>query len=184
MCTCGWSARQPRGDQRAARRGLWRQPSPTRSSTSECRPLMQRPDGRGGAGQAGRARDPRRAQARAHPDGGRHLVAGGACARASQARPGCSTCSTPSSPATTSTNPKPHPEPYLMAARRLGVAPADCLAIEDSHSGVRAAHAAGMQTVMVPDLVQPIGRNRGALRRGDGEPPRRPGSRLRRLQNV
>ncbi len=52
-------------------------------------------------------------------------------------------------------NPKPHPEPYLTAARHLGVKPADCLAIEDSHSGVRAAHGAGMQTVMVPDLVPP-----------------------------
>ena len=52
-------------------------------------------------------------------------------------------------------NPKPHPEPYLLASRHLGIAPADCLAVEDSHSGVRAAHAAGMQTIMVPDLVQP-----------------------------
>jgi HAD superfamily hydrolase (TIGR01509 family) len=52
-------------------------------------------------------------------------------------------------------NPKPHPEPYLTAARRLGVDPLRCLALEDSHSGVRAAHAAGMQTVMVPDLVHP-----------------------------
>lgn len=52
-------------------------------------------------------------------------------------------------------NPKPHPEPYLTAARRLGVDPLHCLALEDSHSGVRAAHAAGMQTVMVPDLVHP-----------------------------
>lgn len=53
------------------------------------------------------------------------------------------------------THPKPHPEPYLTAARRLGVEPTRCLAIEDSHSGVRAAHAAGMQTIMVPDLVVP-----------------------------
>jgi HAD superfamily hydrolase (TIGR01509 family) len=52
-------------------------------------------------------------------------------------------------------NPKPHPEPYLTAARRLAMAPGDCLAIEDSHSGVRAAHAAGLQTLMVPDLVAP-----------------------------
>jgi HAD superfamily hydrolase (TIGR01509 family) len=52
-------------------------------------------------------------------------------------------------------NPKPHPEPYLTAARHLRVLPANCLAIEDSHSGVRAAAAAGMQTVMVPDLVPP-----------------------------
>ena len=51
--------------------------------------------------------------------------------------------------------PKPHPEPYLLAARLLGVSPKDCLAIEDSHSGVQAAHDAGMQTVMVPDLVPP-----------------------------
>lgn len=53
------------------------------------------------------------------------------------------------------TNPKPHPEPYLKAAQLLGVRPGNCLAVEDSHSGVRAAYAAGMQTVMVPDLVRP-----------------------------
>jgi len=52
-------------------------------------------------------------------------------------------------------NPKPHPEPYLLAASRLGVAPEFCLGLEDSHSGVRAAHAAGLQTIMVPDLVSP-----------------------------
>ena len=50
---------------------------------------------------------------------------------------------------------KPHPAPYLEAARRLGVAPAACLALEDSHNGVRAAQAAGMMTVMVPDLLDP-----------------------------
>lgn len=52
-------------------------------------------------------------------------------------------------------HPKPHPEPYLIAAKRLEMEPARCLALEDSHSGVRAAHAAGMQTIMVPDLVKP-----------------------------
>ncbi len=52
-------------------------------------------------------------------------------------------------------NPKPHPEPYLTAARRLEIEPTRCLALEDSFAGVRAAHAAGMQTVMVPDLVHP-----------------------------
>jgi beta-phosphoglucomutase-like phosphatase (HAD superfamily) len=52
-------------------------------------------------------------------------------------------------------NPKPHPEPYLLAARKLRTPPADCLAIEDSHAGVRSAHAAGLQTLMVPDLIQP-----------------------------
>jgi HAD superfamily hydrolase (TIGR01509 family) len=50
-------------------------------------------------------------------------------------------------------HPKPAPEPYLLAASRLGIEPAHCLALEDSHTGVRAAHAAGMTTVMVPDLV-------------------------------
>jgi HAD superfamily hydrolase (TIGR01509 family) len=53
------------------------------------------------------------------------------------------------------TYPKPHPEPYLIAAKRLGIEPVHCLALEDSHAGVHAAHAAGMQTVMVPDLVHP-----------------------------
>lgn len=48
---------------------------------------------------------------------------------------------------------KPHPEPYLNAARALGLDPAACLALEDSYSGVRSAHAAGMMTVMVPDLL-------------------------------
>ena len=50
---------------------------------------------------------------------------------------------------------KPAPDPYLTAAERLGVAPEDCLALEDSHNGVRAAAAAGMMTVMVPDLLEP-----------------------------
>ena len=49
---------------------------------------------------------------------------------------------------------KPNPDPFLTAAARLGVAPAQCLALEDSHNGVRAAHAAGMMTVMVPDLLE------------------------------
>lgn len=52
-------------------------------------------------------------------------------------------------------NAKPHPEPYLKAAQVLGVAPQAVLAIEDSHTGVRAAHAAGMMTVMAPDLLAP-----------------------------
>jgi HAD superfamily hydrolase (TIGR01509 family) len=48
---------------------------------------------------------------------------------------------------------KPHPEPFLLAAERLGVAPEFCLALEDSHNGVRAASGAGMMTIMVPDLL-------------------------------
>ncbi|MBA4092196.1 MAG: haloacid dehalogenase [Sphingobium sp.] len=51
--------------------------------------------------------------------------------------------------------PKPHPEPYLLAARLLGVDPAHCVAVEDSHAGVRSATAAGIATVMVPDLLPP-----------------------------
>lgn len=54
------------------------------------------------------------------------------------------------------TSGKPHPEPFLTAAARLGVVPAACLALEDSYNGVRAAHAAGMVTIMVPDLLAPI----------------------------
>lgn len=50
---------------------------------------------------------------------------------------------------------KPDPEIYLTAARGLRVEPPRCLALEDSHSGVRSARAAGMQVVMVPDLVPP-----------------------------
>jgi HAD superfamily hydrolase (TIGR01509 family) len=48
---------------------------------------------------------------------------------------------------------KPSPDPYLRAAEMLCLDPADCIALEESHNGVRAASAAGMQTVMVPDLL-------------------------------
>ncbi len=50
---------------------------------------------------------------------------------------------------------KPAPDPFLKAAERLGVEPRLCLALEDSHSGVRSASSAGMMTVMVPDLLEP-----------------------------
>ncbi|HXI99612.1 MAG TPA: HAD family phosphatase [Micropepsaceae bacterium] len=49
---------------------------------------------------------------------------------------------------------KPHPECFLKAAMLLGAQPAECLALEDSHNGVRAAHAAGMATIMVPDMLE------------------------------
>ncbi len=49
---------------------------------------------------------------------------------------------------------KPFPDPFLKAAEVLGVDPAYCLALEDSHNGIRAAHAAGMMAVMVPDLLE------------------------------
>jgi HAD superfamily hydrolase (TIGR01509 family) len=51
--------------------------------------------------------------------------------------------------------PKPDPEVYLKAAGCLGAEPGACLAVEDSEYGVRAAHAAGMTVVQVPDLSQP-----------------------------
>ncbi|APU17948.1 MULTISPECIES: HAD-IA family hydrolase [Actinoalloteichus] len=44
---------------------------------------------------------------------------------------------------------KPDPEPYLTAARRLGVNPADCLVVEDAAAGVASAKAAGMQVLGV-----------------------------------
>lgn len=50
---------------------------------------------------------------------------------------------------------KPAPDPFLKAAERLGVEPRLCLALEDSHIGVRSAAAAGMMTIMVPDLMEP-----------------------------
>jgi mannitol-1-/sugar-/sorbitol-6-/2-deoxyglucose-6-phosphatase len=46
---------------------------------------------------------------------------------------------------------KPAPDVYLAAARRLGLSPARCLAVEDSPAGVVAAKAAGMTCVAVPD---------------------------------
>jgi putative hydrolase of the HAD superfamily len=48
---------------------------------------------------------------------------------------------------------KPAPDLYLAAAQRLGVNPADCLVVEDSHNGLLAAHAAGMRTWIVPNRV-------------------------------
>lgn len=50
---------------------------------------------------------------------------------------------------------KPHPEPYLAAVAVLGAAPARCWALEDSENGVRAAHAAGLRVIQVPDLIPP-----------------------------
>ncbi len=55
---------------------------------------------------------------------------------------------------------KPDPEPYLMAARMLGVPPADCVAIEDSNTGTISAVAAGCAVLVVPNHVQ--------VARGDG----------------
>ena len=51
-------------------------------------------------------------------------------------------------------NGKPHPESYLMAARMLGVEPAECVAFEDSLTGISAAEAAGTKAVGIPHLVE------------------------------
>ncbi len=50
---------------------------------------------------------------------------------------------------------KPAPDGYLLAAERLGAAPARCLVLEDAPAGIRAAFDAGMIPVMIPDLVPP-----------------------------
>lgn len=48
---------------------------------------------------------------------------------------------------------KPHPDPYLLAARTLGVDPAMCVALEDSAIGATAARAAGCLTLVVPSVA-------------------------------
>ncbi|MEU8323410.1 HAD family phosphatase [Nonomuraea sp. NPDC048881] len=62
---------------------------------------------------------------------------------------------------------KPHPDPYLEAARRLRVAPARCVAVEDSPAGVAAATAAGCR-VLVVDPARGLAQVRAGLR---GAPP-------------
>ncbi len=51
---------------------------------------------------------------------------------------------------------KPFPDPFLEAARRIGVPPGDCLVFEDSPTGVEAAKAAGMRYVFVPSAGIPL----------------------------
>jgi len=46
---------------------------------------------------------------------------------------------------------KPHPDIYLLAAQKLGIAPQDCLVIEDSLAGVQSAKTAGMRVAAIPD---------------------------------
>ncbi len=58
------------------------------------------------------------------------------------------------------THGKPHPEPYLKAAALLSVDPQECVAIEDSPTGVASAHAAGCRVLGVPNMKQ--------LNAGDG----------------
>jgi HAD superfamily hydrolase (TIGR01509 family) len=50
---------------------------------------------------------------------------------------------------------KPAPDVYLEAARRLGVEPERCAAVEDSHAGIRSAKSAGMRVVAIPNASYP-----------------------------
>ena len=50
---------------------------------------------------------------------------------------------------------KPAPDVYLEAARRLGVEPECCTAVEDSHAGIRSAKSAGMRVVAIPNASYP-----------------------------
>jgi HAD superfamily hydrolase (TIGR01509 family) len=50
---------------------------------------------------------------------------------------------------------KPAPDVYVEAARRLGVDASRCAAVEDSHNGIRSAHAAGMRVVAIPNVHFP-----------------------------
>jgi HAD superfamily hydrolase (TIGR01509 family) len=50
---------------------------------------------------------------------------------------------------------KPEPDVYLEAARRLGIAPERCAAVEDSHGGIRSAKNAGMRVVAIPNPSYP-----------------------------
>jgi HAD superfamily hydrolase (TIGR01509 family) len=49
---------------------------------------------------------------------------------------------------------KPHPEAYLKAAELLGVRPEDCVAFEDSNTGLRSAEAAGTKAVGIKNIVE------------------------------
>lgn len=53
------------------------------------------------------------------------------------------------------TNGKPAPDAYLIAAAKLGVAPDECLVLEDSVNGGNAGLAAGMDVALIPDLIMP-----------------------------
>lgn len=53
------------------------------------------------------------------------------------------------------TNGKPDPDIYLTAAHELGLPPEQCAAFEDSPNGIRAAHSAGCQVIMIPDMTPP-----------------------------
>jgi len=49
---------------------------------------------------------------------------------------------------------KPAPDMFLLAAERMGIAPSECLVLEDGNSGLEAAKAAGMQAVFIPRILR------------------------------
>ncbi len=62
-------------------------------------------------------------------------------------------------------NGKPAPDIFLLAARKLGLAPTECYVFEDSPNGVRAGAAAGCATVMIPDVLPATEELRGLSKR-------------------
>ncbi|MGB7606642.1 MAG: HAD family phosphatase [Lutisporaceae bacterium] len=50
---------------------------------------------------------------------------------------------------------KPEPDIFLLAAKKLGFRPAECIVLEDSENGIKAAYKAGMRTIMIPDMITP-----------------------------
>ncbi|MCP4257779.1 MAG: HAD family phosphatase [Planctomycetes bacterium] len=52
-------------------------------------------------------------------------------------------------------NGKPSPDIFIEASRLLRISPENCLVLEDSEAGIKAAHSAGMTSIVVPDLIQP-----------------------------
>ncbi len=50
---------------------------------------------------------------------------------------------------------KPAPDIFLLASSKIGVPPPQCLVFEDAFSGIRAAHAAGCNPILIPDRLQP-----------------------------
>lgn len=58
---------------------------------------------------------------------------------------------------------KPSPDIYLYACEQLGLAPADCMAVEDAPNGILSAYRAGLKVVMVPDQTQPTEEERKYL---------------------
>lgn len=49
---------------------------------------------------------------------------------------------------------KPAPDIFLLAAKKIGCIPGECFVFEDSENGIKAGHAAGCMTIMIPDLIE------------------------------